>query len=953
MPNEPMTTSGVDVSVVIGFKDWGLDRLQLAVSTLLDSFGTLTGEVIVSDYGSTTCPEAREMIEKLGAIYVYTATDGVWSRSRALNAGFARSTGRVLVSTDADMLFSQSSMEVIGRRILDDPTEALVLQCRDLPEGFDAQHVDRHGLDWDRYERVCTLRPRWGMGGMMAVAREAFLAVRGFDERMQVYGGEDIDFAQRVRRSGRRVTWIEDRRVRMYHMWHPSSRFSAGQSVAGRAAIAFNRDILVNDESFVRNTTEWRHRPPDAAPAAAVVIVTRNRAQYLAESVHSALAQTVRDLEVIVVDDGSTDSTAEVMASVHDPRVRYFRREPQGIPASRNFAATQTRSAYTVIQDDDDLMLPDRVENHLQSLTAGDSGTYGGWLDWDDASGSIASVRLGKTCSLESLLFASEVFLHPTLMLETRVIREVGYDERFTSGSDYNLAIRLTRMGLRLRHTGRIHLLRRLHGSQVTHRDSGNQQSAARWTVAAALGAIPAERHAGLRRAAAQQPPLLPPIGADEAAVLAEPYLPDRLSSRSVHVTLPLSSATPSCLSGVDLVEIDRVDSPHGAVRCGVLSRASWRDMVELRAAGVLVTVVSSSRSSEHQPAPRFDLVDHCRTLANDGLLTAGLPGSRLVSGPPSEAAATDGTLIAHWRSGAEEVHLVAPEPQGVSLEEATPVGEEALLLPGGRRSYDLRPEALDVQRRLAVSASEVASAQSHTRDSVRRRQERRRRTAAASAKREQLLQRRLQKTRKALRQTTRERNHAVRGYRRVMQQHPLLVLASKALHRVSRMRRGVKLAAVLVAALCLLGFDSALLALADNAKESALLVAMTVSAGLVAAAGLGLSIGSRRVARAAATSAKQLDATLATRLTRLEESLQAHAESLAVDRATEGPGTGLIDESGAAVAAAGSRGRRTSHVPTGLEADLPPQRPAHAGHVTAGDQSELSGRSAPVNGAV
>ena len=112
MPNLQMLPTGPDVSVVIGFRDWGLRRIRLAVQSVQASFGRFDGEVIISDYGSIDPEANKALAEELGCTYVYTPAE-VWSRSRALNAGFAISRGALLVSTDADMIFSPESFERI------------------------------------------------------------------------------------------------------------------------------------------------------------------------------------------------------------------------------------------------------------------------------------------------------------------------------------------------------------------------------------------------------------------------------------------------------------------------------------------------------------------------------------------------------------------------------------------------------------------------------------------------------------------------------------------------------------------------------------------------------------------------------------------------------------------------------------------------------------------------
>lgn len=624
----PRETSPIDISVVIGFKDWGVERLLLSVRSLVESFGKLRGEVIVSDYGSTDCPGVREKVEELGARYVYTHTDGIWSRSRALNAGFAVSTGRVLVSTDADMLFSPLSMDVVGHRILEDPNEALVLQCRDLPPAYDHEGVVAAGLDWQAFESSCTFRPRWGMGGMMAVSRDAFLNIRGFDERMEIYGGEDMDFAQRIRWSGRRLSWIEHPDVRMYHMWHPSTRTETDKSPEGAAAIAFNRDIVLNDRSYIRNVTQWTHRPADAELLASVVITTKNRAEYVGESINSVLAQTVRDIEIIVVDDGSVDETSEVVLAFTDPRIRFFKRDSAGIAASRNFAATLSQSKFTVIHDDDDLMFLDRIENHFRALRGGDSGTYGGWIDFNNSDGGLVASNPGKVFTYENLLYNGRIFAHATLMLETRLIRLIGYDEKLRSGSDFNLAIRLGRHGVSLNHTDRFHLIRRIHDKQVTAVDSSRQKSSARMTMASVLSTIPAGRQNALRKELRNLPENAKLAGQDAAAVV-KPYLPDHLVVRDLAFDADQEHLLPARLGGSDRLHVTMVidhlsdDAHEGAA---MLKSATWNDMADLRSASIEFEVVSSryaADSAENMPdePKRVDDLVRSAVSASDAAL--------------------------------------------------------------------------------------------------------------------------------------------------------------------------------------------------------------------------------------------------------------------------------------------------------------------------------------------
>jgi glycosyltransferase involved in cell wall biosynthesis len=99
------------------------------------------------------------------------------------------------------------------------------------------------------------------------------------------------------------------------------------------------------------------------APAVSVVIATYNRAHLIAETLESILGQRFQDFEIIVVDDGSTDNTREVV-SRYAGRVRYIHQNNRGPSAARNSGVRQARGSWISFQDSDDLSAP----NHLAVL---------------------------------------------------------------------------------------------------------------------------------------------------------------------------------------------------------------------------------------------------------------------------------------------------------------------------------------------------------------------------------------------------------------------------------------------------------------------------------------------------------------------------------------------------------------------------------------------------------
>ncbi len=102
------------------------------------------------------------------------------------------------------------------------------------------------------------------------------------------------------------------------------------------------------------------HQTP--APFFSVIIPTYNRAGLIGATIHSLLQQTFTDFEIIVVDDGSTDNTAEAIAQLNEPRIKYFKKENGGVSSARNYGIDKSVGTYLNFFDSDDLAYP----NHLQ-----------------------------------------------------------------------------------------------------------------------------------------------------------------------------------------------------------------------------------------------------------------------------------------------------------------------------------------------------------------------------------------------------------------------------------------------------------------------------------------------------------------------------------------------------------------------------------------------------------
>src|SRR5699024_7099279 len=116
--------------------------------------------------------------------------------------------------------------------------------------------------------------------------------------------------------------------------WHESSRDSAQGTLEGALAIKTNRDIQLYDRTEIRNLRQWEGRPSVNPPLVTVAISTFNRAEYLSLAIESVLAQTFTDWELVIVNDGSTDRTAEILERFDDERIRIINQENKGLAAA-------------------------------------------------------------------------------------------------------------------------------------------------------------------------------------------------------------------------------------------------------------------------------------------------------------------------------------------------------------------------------------------------------------------------------------------------------------------------------------------------------------------------------------------------------------------------------------------------------------------------------------------
>ena len=208
-----------------------------------------------------------------------------------------------------------------------------------------------------------------------------------------------------------------------------------------------------------------------SVPAVSVLMSVRNGAPWVGDAVQSVLAQTAPDLELIVVDDGSTDATGAVLGSIADPRLRVERQPPRGLTPSLNRALALARAPLLARLDADDLARPERLARQRAFFDAHpEVGLLGTAASEVDTGGrEIRVVRPPEDDALiRRALIRRNPFVHSSVMMRRSALEQVGaYDERLPVAQDYDLWMRMSRV-TRLANLSAPLVVRRLLAGRVS-----------------------------------------------------------------------------------------------------------------------------------------------------------------------------------------------------------------------------------------------------------------------------------------------------------------------------------------------------------------------------------------------------------------------------------------------------------------------------------------------------
>jgi glycosyltransferase involved in cell wall biosynthesis len=246
------------------------------------------------------------------------------------------------------------------------------------------------------------------------------------------------------------------------------------------------------------------------SPRVSVAIPVYNREKYLPDAIDSILAQTFADFELLIIDDGSTDSSVAVVRSYNDPRIRLIcHKKNSGVAVARNSAVAHARGEYLAFLDSDDWAYPQRLAKQVAFLDSHpDCAAVGAWIEWMAEDGRSLRRAKRKPTSSEDIaalrLFQSGIE-NSASMARTAILTEYRCHEEYDTSEDFDLWARIAAKH-KLTTLSTVLVRRRQHPRQVTREKAARTQERRAAIYAAQLDTLgitftttDLERHSLLR----------------------------------------------------------------------------------------------------------------------------------------------------------------------------------------------------------------------------------------------------------------------------------------------------------------------------------------------------------------------------------------------------------------------------------------------------------------------
>lgn len=459
-------------------------------------------EVVIADDGSSD--GTREIVEAMklpfDVKYVWQEDKG-YRLAKARNEGIKKATHDTIMILDVDMIptprlvrehmkwhHAAQNAAVIGHRRFVEPNDVSLDLIVNNPQGLyivkgTMSRAFNITQDWrlPRYQNTRNLKDdrepyMCFSGGNVSMSKRQALLAGLFDESFTVWGREDNEFAHRLYRNG--TFLIPELKAEALHLEHGVADPEKRKKEIEEAKRLFKEKV----DSYKPNGFQ--------APKVSIFVPAYNREVYIQKAIESAVAQTLKDVEIVVCDDGSTDRTPAILEQLQGrynkagerPLIRVVRHEKnRGIAAGWNTALRAARGEYLLQLDSDDVLDPTTAQKLARVLDANkDVVCVYGNRDVIDGEGKFRDAGWNKPgFNRDELYNITMSAHHPRMMRASAWFKTEGANEGIENAIDYDAVIKIAEQG-EVVHLEEVLYHYRWHGKQTSQEKRELQQRNAR-----------------------------------------------------------------------------------------------------------------------------------------------------------------------------------------------------------------------------------------------------------------------------------------------------------------------------------------------------------------------------------------------------------------------------------------------------------------------------------------
>ncbi len=434
--------------------------IKEAINSVLKQKGSWNLDVIVVDDGSTD--DTEKIIKSFGNKIRYFKIPHSGLPAVARNFGISKAKGNLIAFQDSDDIWVDDKLTT-QVPLFDDP--AIMMSYGNAEKIDDkGERSHKHIVENSKLpggEKFKTLLSENVISTLTVMIRKQALELVGcFDESVALRAVEDYDLWLRLSAQYPKGIIGLAKTLALYRVH--SDNISEANDILGVERIIAVFDhcwdeavLTVEQRSLLEEQLDKMHEgwtrlkiEVGDVPTISVVMSMYNSEDYLERATKSILDQTYKNFEFIVIDDGSSDNSADIIKSINDPRIRLIRQNNHGLVFSFNKGVRLARAEFVARMDSDDISMPSRFEKELDWITVNENrglvGTFFIYMDKNDQPGSVIMTSPTKHLDVLRMMYLVNPYGHGSIMMRKKAVLEVGgYRSGLEPAEDFDLWTRI------------------------------------------------------------------------------------------------------------------------------------------------------------------------------------------------------------------------------------------------------------------------------------------------------------------------------------------------------------------------------------------------------------------------------------------------------------------------------------------------------------------------------